>query len=263
VISSPTDALILERHDAAAVVVLNRPESINAINNDLRANLPALVRQLDQDASVAAIIIAGNGERGFCAGADIKEARPPQPPAGERRRLTPSWIDDIAATTKPVIAAIHGVCMGAGLELALACDLRIAAAGARLALPETALGLIPGGGGTQRLARLIGQGLALDMILTGRVLDADAALAAGLVSRVAESREVALAAALAIAAALADRPPLALAYAKEAVIAGGALPLAEGLRLEKTLFAILAATRDRQEAVQAFREKRKPRFSGE
>jgi len=258
-----TEVLLLERRDAAAIVTLNRPQSINAINNHLRVELPALVRELDEDPSIAAIVLTGNGVRGFCAGADIKEARASEAPADERKQLMRSWIDDVANTTKPLIAAIHGVCMGAGLELALACDLRVAALDSRLALPETALGLIPGGGGTQRLARLVGQGIALDMILTGRVLDATAALATGLVSRVADSRDSALAEALAIVNVLADRPPLALSYAKESVISGGTLPLADGLRGEKTLFAILAGTRDRQEAMEAFRAKRKPKFSGD
>lgn len=262
--TTDTDQLLCERRGAAAVVTLNRPQSINAITMEIRTRLPVVLRELDGDASIAAIVLCGAGERGFCAGADIKEPRPAPTAVGERRRLSPaSWIESLDGIAKPVIAAVHGVCMGAGLEIALACDIRVAATDARLGLPETALGLIPGGGGTQRLARLIGAGRALDVILTGEPLSAQRAYEIGLVTRLADSREAAVAEAVRLADLLAERAPLATAYAKEAVLAGASLPLKEGLRLEKSLFAILAATSDRHEAAAAFREKRKPRFRGE
>lgn len=262
--SAVEQCVLIEHRGPAAIVTLNRPGSINAVNAQVRERLPAVLRQVDADASVAAIVLTGAGERGFCAGADLKEPRVALGPSRERQRMSPqTWIDEIASTVKPLIAVLHGVCVGAGLELALACDLRIAATGVRLGLPETALGLIPGGGGTQRLARVIGTGRALDMILTGLPLDAQAALDYGLVTRLAQSRETAMAEALRLVEGLSERAPLALAYAKEAVLAAASLPLVEGLRLERSLFAILASTRDRREAAQAFLEKRKPSFEGE
>lgn len=261
--STDTDDVLCERVGRAGVVTLNRPQSINAITMRIRARLPELLRELDDDPAVAAIVICGAGERGFCAGADVKEPRPVPTPVGERRRLSPtSWVESLDAVTKPVIAVLHGACMGAGLEIALACDIRVAAADARLALPETALGLIPGGGGTQRLARLVGTGRALDMILTGEPMGAQRAHDIGLVTRLAPDRGAALVHALELAELIGERAPLATAYAKEAVLAGAGLPLKDGLRLEKSLFAILVSTRDRDEASAAFREKRKPRFEG-
>jgi enoyl-CoA hydratase/carnithine racemase len=257
-------AIISSRHGSVAVVTLNRPNSINAINMEIRVQLPVLLRAFNDDADITAIVIAGAGERGFCAGADVKELRPAPTPVGERHRLTPhSWIEALDQVCKPVIAAVHGICVGAGLEIALACDIRVAATDAHFALPETALGVIPGGGGTQRLSRLIGLGRALDMVLTGEALCAQRALETGLVTRLAPSRQAALAEALRLAELMAERAPIATAYAKEAVLVGATMPLRDGLRLEKSLFAILASTKDRQEAVAAFREKRKPRFSGE
>lgn len=262
--TTDTDAILCERRGAAALVTLNRPQAINAITMEIRTRLPAILRELDEDASIAAIVLCGAGERGFCAGADIKEPRPTPTPIGERKRLSPaSWIESLDTVAKPVIAAVHGVCMGAGLEIALACDIRVAAADARLGLPETALGLIPGGGGTQRLARLIGTGRALDLILTGEALNAQRAFDVGLVTRLAPTREDAIAEAVRLADVIAERAPLATAYAKEAVLAGAALPLKEGLRLEKSLFALLISTSDRHEAAAAFREKRKPKFQGQ
>ncbi len=154
-----------------------------------------------------------------------------------------SWIEAIDAFRKPVIAAIHGICMGAGLEMALACDIRICAKGSRFRLPETRLGLIPGGGGTQRLPRLIGVGRALDMILTGEEMDADSALQVGLVSRLQETKEQVLEEAVKVGEVLGETPEETLAYAKEAVVAGIDLPLKAGLSLEKSLFAILAEVR--------------------
>lgn len=262
--SQASPSIVTSRHGAAALLMLNRPNSINAINMEIRECLPVLLRELDDDSEVGAIVVAGAGDRGFCAGADIKESRPAPTPVGELRRLTPvSWIESLDSVRKPVIAAIHGVCMGAGLELALACDIRLAAEGARLGLPETALGVIPGGGGTQRLPRLIGLGRALDMILTGESVDAKRALEIGLVTRLAPCRDTVIESALRLAELVSGRAPLATAYAKEAVRAGLSVSLIEGLRLEKTLFAVLASTHDRREAAAAFREKRKPAFRGE
>jgi len=256
--------LLLERRGAVALVQFNRPEAMNAFNDAIRQRFPVLMAELDADPAIAAIVITGAGEKAFCAGADIKEGRGRLSPVGERRRLMPtSWIEALDRVSKPVIAAIHGICLGGGLEIAMACDIRVAAGNAKLGLTETALGLIPGGGGTQRLPRLIGLSRALDMLLTAARIDAAEAHRIGLVTRLAETREDAIAEALAIADLIASRPPAAIAYCKEAALAGTATDLATGLGIEKSLFALLTNTADRAEAAAAFTEKRPPRFTGE
>jgi enoyl-CoA hydratase/carnithine racemase len=256
--------LLLERRGAVALVQFNRPEAMNAFNDAIRARFPVLMGELDADPAIAAIVITGAGDKAFCAGADIKEGRERLSPVGERRRLTPtSWIEALDRVSKPVIAAIHGICLGGGLEIAMACDIRVAAANAKLGLTETALGLIPGGGGTQRLPRLIGLSRAIDMLLTAARIDAAEAHRIGLVTRLAGTRDDAIAEALAIAELIASRPPAAIAYCKEAAIAGLATDLATGLGIEKSLFALLTNTADRAEAAAAFAEKRPPRFTGE
>jgi enoyl-CoA hydratase/carnithine racemase len=172
-----------------------------------------------------------------------------------------SWIAAFDQARKPILASIHGVCLGGGLEIAVACDIRITAEDARFGFPETALGVITGVGGSQRLPRLIGSGAAMDMILTGERISALRALDLGLVTRVVPRAELA-AATEALAAQLAARPPMAMAFAKEAVRAAGDLPLREGLRLESDLSTLLMNTEDRLEAARAFRDKRVPRFTG-
>jgi enoyl-CoA hydratase/carnithine racemase len=257
-------ALLLDRHDAVALIQFNRPQAVNAFNEEIRNGLPAMLAVLEADSAIRAIVITGAGERGFCAGADIKEKRPVGTAVSERRRLMPtSWIEAIDRVSKPVVAAIHGICLGGGLEIAMACDIRVAAANATMGLTETALGLIPGGGGTQRLPRLIGLSRALDMLLTAERIDAAEAHRIGLVTRLADTREDAIAEALRIAALMASRPPAAIVYCKEAAITGAAADLQTGLRIEKSLFALLTNTKDRFEAASAFAEKRPPRFTGE
>ncbi len=261
--SDRTAPFLLDMHDKVALVTLNRPEVSNAFNDAIRTGLPELLEQLDRDEACAAIVLRGAGERGFCAGADIKEGRSIGTSVQERRRLLGNaWIDRVGRITKPIVAALHGYCLGGGLELALACDLRIAAAGAVFGLPETGLGLIPGGGGTQRLPRLIGMGRAMDMMLTGERISADEALRIGLVSRLVPDNAALGAEALALATRIAARPPTATAYAKEAARAGIEMDLQAGLTLEKTLFSLLMSTSDRAEAALAFKEKRAPRFTG-
>lgn len=252
-----------QRHGAVALLVLQRPEVGNAINDAIRQGLPSRMEQLDADDSVRCLVLAGAGERGFCVGADIKERRSPGTPVEERRRLLDNaWIDRVARIRKPVVAALHGYCLGGGLELALACDIRIAAPDARLGLPETGLGLIPGGGGTQRLPRLVGPGRALDLILSGDRVTAAEALAMGLVTRISASPGSLRDEALALAARIGARPPAATTYAKELIRGAGELELAAGLQQERSLFAILMNTADRAEAAKAFAEKRPPNFQG-
>jgi len=262
-LTSHSECILLTNHAKVALVTLNRPQVGNAFNDAIRTELPRLVEALDGDDTYAAIVITGAGERGFCVGADIKESRTIGTSVQERRRMNGNaWIDRIAGRSKPLIAAIHGYCLGGGLELALACDLRMAAPGAVFGLPETGLGLIPGGGGTQRLPRVIGLGRALDMMLTGDRVNSDEALRMGLVTRMTSGVDTLVAEALAVAARIAVRPPTASAYAKEAAKAGLEMDLQAGLNLEKTLFSLLMSTADRAEAAAAFREKREPRFNG-
>lgn len=228
---------------SVAWVTLNRPQSINAFNMELRELLPATLHELDRDPRVRVVILDGAGDRGFCSGADIKESRGDVSSLGEKERLsTNSWIDSVAAVKKPMIAVIHGVCMGAGLELALTCDLRIATNNVRFALPEVRIGLIPGGGGTQRLARFIGQGNAMDMIMTGEEMGGVRAHQLGLISRLLDSKEEALEEAGRLATAMVGRCGHALAFVKEAVSVSMDVPLVSGLQMEKALFAILAGS---------------------
>jgi enoyl-CoA hydratase/carnithine racemase len=220
--------------------------------------------ELDGDPSVRVIVIRGAGERGFCAGADIKERRAAESSVQVRRRMQKSrWIEALDRTEKPVIAAIHGYCMGGGMELALACDVRFAAPDAVFALPETGLGLIPGGGGTQRLGSVVGPGRALDLLLTGDRMDAPQALAIGLVTRVAGSADALDDEVTALAERIAGKPPTATLFVKQAARAATQLDLRSGLDLELDLFAMLVPMHDVKEAALAFREKRVPCFTGE
>jgi len=262
---APSDqpAVRVERDGALGWIVLDRPGQINAINDDIRRGVPAALAELETDAAIRVIVIRGEGPRGFCAGADIKERRQAETSLQVRRRMEGArWIESLDRMEKPVIAAIHGFCMGGGLELALACDIRFASPDAVLSLPETGLGLIPGGGGTQRLPRVVGPGRALDMLLTGSRLNAAEALAIGLVTRVASSADKLIDEVRELAAQIAARPPMATAYVKQAASAAQQLDLKSGLDRELDLFAQLAPMHDVKEAALAFREKRAPRFSG-
>jgi len=258
------EPILVTRTGHVAHVALNRPDVINAFNDSMRGAFRRILGELERDDDVRAVLISGTGERGFCAGADVKEGRPFGSTIAERRRLVPSsWIESLDEVTKPVIAAIHGVCFGGGMELALACDIRMASADARFALTETRLGLIPGGGGTQRLPRLIGLGPALDLLLSADRIDAKRAHQLGVVTRVSPDRDALMTEALALAEAIAERPPAAIAFVKEAAIEGYGRDLRGGLRLEKALFAMLMGTEDRFEAAEAFKAKRKPAFKGQ
>jgi enoyl-CoA hydratase/carnithine racemase len=258
-ISSASGAVELEQCGPVTWITLNRPEVINAINEKIRQDLPRLLAQLDEDGAVQVIVIRGAGRRGFCVGADLKEERPPE---HQSRGSEPSWIEAFARASKPVIASIHGYCLGGGLEIALACDIRIASADAVFGLPEPAFGLIPGGGGTQRLPRLIGIGRAIDLLLSAERIDATEAHRIGVVSRLASTVEDLQERTVQLAARIATLPPLAIQLAKEAARSGLERGLAEGLRLESELFARLLSTQDRREAAAAFREKRAPVFTG-
>lgn len=244
-------------------IILNRPDQINAINDEIRTGVPAALRAFDLDTGVGTIVIRGEGPRGFCAGADIKEQRGLETSIEVRQRMEHSrWIEAVDQVQKPVVAAIHGYCMGGGLELALACDIRFASPDLVMSLPETGLGLIPGGGGTQRLPRIVGPAKALDMMLTGARVKVEEALNVGLVTRVAASVDTLLEEVGELAAAIAKKPPIATRYVRRAARAALDLQLAKGLDLELDLFSLLKTSEDAREAAAAFREKRPPCFTG-
>jgi enoyl-CoA hydratase len=256
-------AVRLERDGGIAWIILNRPDQINAVNDEIRGAVPEVLASLDADQQIRVIVIRGEGRRGFCAGADIKESRGQETSIEVRRRMEDArWLESLDRVAKPIIAAIHGFCMGGGLELALACDIRIAAPDAVFSLPETGLGLIPGGGGTQRLPRIVGLGRALDMLLTGDRIGAEEARRIGLVTRLSNTAESLKDEAGQLAARIAARPPTASAYVKKATRAALELDLKSGLDSELDLFALLAPSDDRAEAARAFSEKRPPRFTG-
>jgi enoyl-CoA hydratase len=251
---------LVEGHDGVALVTLDRPEARNALNFTLLAELADALEQLDRDGDTRAIVLTGAGERAFAAGADITELADQTP---ERLRADGhfhAW-DRIAAIGLPLIAAVRGHALGGGCELAMTCDIVIAGDDATFGQPETRIGVMPGAGGTQRLTRAVGTSLAMDMILTGRTIDAAEAKAAGLVSRVVPAVET-IAAALAVADAIAAMPPLAVRAAKRAVLAASELPLSAGLRAEREAFFDLFATHDQREGMQAFKEKRPATWTG-
>ena len=251
-----------EAQDGVATVTLDRPDVLNAMNGPMRTELMEIFTRLRTDDGVRAVVVTGAGDRAFSAGADIREFLEPPPPTHFREaRKRIDFRAEMERCPQPIIAAIRGFALGGGLELALACDIRIAAEDAQLGLTEINLAIIPGGGGTQRLPRLVGRGKALEMILTGMRVPAAEALRIGLVERVVPVADL-QPAAQALARQIADKAPIALRYAKESVVGGLALPLADGIRLEGDLSTLLRTTEDRVEGAKAFVEKRKPRWTG-
>lgn len=255
--------LLHQVEDGIGILTLNRPEVMNAVN---RAVLDALHERLEAwrfDRTVRAVIVTGAGDKAFSAGADLKE-RATLSPDQVRAFLTKirATFDLVAALPQPVIAAVNGLALGGGTEFALACDLRVAAAGAQMGLTETGLGIIPGAGGTQRLPRLVGPGRAKELIFTARRIAAAEALDWGLVNRVVPDGQ-ALAEARRLAASIVANAPVALAQAKFAVDRGLEVDLATGLAIEGKAYEVCIPTRDRIEALTAFKEKRKPVFTGE
>lgn len=250
-----------ELQGGVALITIDRQEALNALNQDLLMELSLAFELAQADVDVRALVITGAG-RAFVAGADIGGLREIEDAfAGREASLSGQDVTNaLASLPFPTLAAINGFALGGGLELALAADLRVAAEGARLGLPEVGLGLIPGYGGTQRLPRLIGQGRALDLILTGRHVTASEALQLGLVNRVAED---ALAAALELAQTAAKNAPIALGLAKEAVVRGLDVTLTQGLEIEADLFGMAATTEDMREGTAAFLEKRAAEFKGQ
>ncbi|ADZ72221.1 enoyl-CoA hydratase-related protein [Polymorphum gilvum] len=254
--SSPT--IVTRIEDGVGIITLNRPEALNALNERLTREIAETVDAWEEDDAVGAIVVTGS-ERAFAAGADIKEIRDKSfMDVFQEQFITRHW-ERIASARKPTIAAVSGHAVGGGCELAMMCDIIVAAECARFSLPETGIGIIPGAGGTQRLTRAVGKALAMDMILTGRVLTAEEACAAGLVARVvADGSQVDEAVRMAARIARSSRPIIMLA--KEAVNKAFETHLAEGVHLERRLLYATFATEDRKEGMAAFEAKRKPVF---
>jgi len=256
------DNLLFEVSDKIARVTFNRPNVLNALNRKTMDELGDCLKKVRADDDIRVLILTGAGEKAFVAGADINELSQQTPVNGREFTLYGQEIFHRLETLgKPVIAAINGFALGGGCELALACTLRVAGRNAKLGQPEVKLGIIPGYGGTQRLPRLCGKGVAHELILTGEMISAEEALRVGLVNRVVEPGEL-LATAEAIAKKIIANAPLAVKYALEAVEHGMEMPQEEGLYLEATLFGLCCATQDMREGTRAFLEKRSPKFEG-
>ena len=254
--------LLVETRQGIGYVTLNRPRVLNALNQATLRELGACFEQLAQDDQVRAVILTGAGEKAFAAGADINELATQTPAGGKAFSLAGQAVmNRIENLGKPVIAAINGYALGGGCELAMASTLRIASKRARLGQPEVKLGIIPGYGGTQRLARLVGTGRALGLVLTGEPITAQEALRIGLVNEVVPPAEL-LPRCEALAGQILANGPVAVRLAMEAVHRGPNTPLGEGLFLEATLFGLCCATEDMKEGTRAFLEKRAPRFGG-
>ena len=256
------DNLTLERDGAIAIVTINRPKVLNALNTPTINELFTAMTTLGADESVRAIVLTGAGEKSFVAGADINELAVQTPVGGREHALSGQRVlNAIEHLGKPVIAAINGFAFGGGCELAMACTLRIAADTAKLGQPEINLGLIPGYAGTQRLTRLVGRGIALEILLTGDALSATEAHRIGLVNRVVAAADL-MTEAKKLAQHLASKAPVAARYIIDAVHRGADMPLADAQVYETTLFGLVSTTDDMREGTRAFLEKRKPEFKG-
>jgi enoyl-CoA hydratase len=256
------DNLLFDVSDQIARITFNRPNVLNALNRKTMDELGDCLKKVRADDDIRVLILTGAGEKAFIAGADINELSQQTPVNGREFTLYgQEIIHRLETLGKPAIAAINGFALGGGCELALACTLRIASRNAKLGQPEVKLGIIPGYGGSQRLSRLCGKGVAHELILTGEMISAEEALRVGLVNRVVESGEL-LATAEAIAKKIIANAPLAVKYAMEAVERGMEMPQEEGLYLEATLFGLCCATQDMREGTRAFLEKRPPKFEG-
>jgi enoyl-CoA hydratase len=255
------ETILVEKRESVAIITINRPEKLNALARKVHEEGVAALDELRRDETVKVVVITGAGEKSFVAGADISEFAG-QTPASQRNLFYERTLfNSIDTFPKPVIAMINGFCLGGGCELALACDIRVCSENARFAQPEINLGIMCGGGGTQRLTRLIGEGRAMEMILTGDMIDAPTALHYGLVNHVFTKEELE-AKTLELAGKIAQKAPVALQLSKEAVKLASRSNLDEGLRREVDLFAICFSTEDKEEGVAAFLEKRKANFKG-
>jgi enoyl-CoA hydratase len=260
-LSQSYETLLVERRDRVALITINRPEKRNALNIRTREEGARLLEELRDDESVGVVVFTGAGDKAFIAGADIAEFAGRTALTQRDVMVARSLFNAIDSFPKPVIAMINGYCLGGGCELALACDLRIASETASFGQPEIKLGIIPGGGGTQRLTRLVGEGKAMELILTGEIIDAQTAYNIGLVNTVVPAADLE-AKTMEIANRIAEKSAVALRMAKEAVKLASRSNLDEGLRREVDLFALCFSSEDKDEGVKAFLEKRKPVFKG-
>ena len=255
--TASSDNIIIETRGKVGIVRLNRPKALNALNAALMGDLGAALTRLEADADIGCLVLTGS-EQAFAAGADIKEMADKSFIEAFMGDFAAGW-DGVARTRKPTIAAIAGYALGGGCELAMMCDLIIAADNAKFGQPEIKLGVIPGIGGTQRLTRAVGKAKAMDLCLTGRMMDAAEAERAGLVARVVPLAEL-MDTALAAADTIAQMSRTAVMLAKESINRAFELPLAEGIRFERRVFHSLFATADQKEGMAAFIAKRPPRF---
>jgi len=255
------ETLTVEKRGRVAVLTINRPDKLNALSSQVHADGIAALDELKRDQDVRVLVITGSGPKSFIAGADISEFQG-QTPISQRDLFSGRTLfNSLDSFPKPVIAMVNGFCLGGGNELAMACDIRIASDSAKFSQPEINLGIMCGGGGTQRLSRLVGEGRAMEMVLTGDMIDAASAERYGLVNHVYPADQLE-AETMKIAEKIAEKAPIALQLSKEAVKFASRSNLDEGLRREIDLFAICFSTEDKQEGVSAFLEKRKPDFKG-
>jgi enoyl-CoA hydratase len=258
----PYETLLVETRDGVSFVTVNRPDKLNALNAQVMEELDLVFEALAADQEVRGVIVTGAGEKAFVAGADIAELARQSPVEGQRTTVRGQRVlDRIEGLGKPVVAAVNGFALGGGCELAMACHVRVASENARLGTPEVKLGLMCGYGGTQRLPRLVGRGRALELLLTGEMIDAAEAHRIGLVNKVVPRDRLLLEAEALLRKMLANGP-LSLRYTLEAVTAGHEMPLDQALLLEATLFGLICATEDKNEGTSAFLEKRPAKFQG-
>lgn len=255
------ETIIYQKKDSIAYITLNRPKVLNAVNIKMRDELYEVLPAVDNDPEVKLAIIKGAGERGFSAGADITEfgTTPSQAIARQVRWERDLW-GQFLGVSKPLIAAIHGFALGAGIEMAMCCDIRVASDDARFGLPEAGIGMVPTAGGSQTMPRLVPLGLAVAPILIGEIISANEALRIGLINRVVPRANL-LPAAESIARVIMSRGQIAVRYAKEAINRGLDLSLEQGLEMESRLFALVLNTKDAREGLKSCREGRSPRFS--
>jgi enoyl-CoA hydratase len=254
--------LLYEKKDGIGYITFNRPKVLNALNRKTVEELEQVLNDAHDDASVRVLILTGSGEKAFVAGADINELAQQTPVNGKEFSLYGQSVFHMLETIgKPSICAINGFALGGGCELALCCSIRLASKTAKLGQPEVKLGILPGYGGSQRMARLCGKGMAHELCLTGEMITAEEAQRIGLVNHIYEPAEL-LPAAEAMAKKIIEKAPLAVKYCMEAIERGVEMPLQEGLFLEATLFGLCCATEDMREGTKAFLEKRAAQFQG-
>lgn len=257
-----SDVLQIEKlAGRVALLTFNRPDKMNALNAAVRKALVEALDDLRHDDDVRVVVLTGAGDRAFIAGADIGEFKDAGAVEQYRSMQEGNIYSALESFPKPVIAMINGYCLGGGCELSMACDMRVASSKAKLGQPEINLGIIPGGGGTQRLPRLVGEGQAMRLIMTGELIGAEEAARIGLVEKVFEADDL-REQTLSMARSIASRSPIALQAAKESILAARRMPLDAGLEFERAWFGLLFSTEDKNEGVEAFLEKREPKFTG-